>query len=292
MLRQQIVEREKAEAALKESEGRYRLLIENAVEAILVIQREILAFANRRFVEITGYSPVEITSRPFIEFIHPEDRPAAGGMLLEVLEQGQSETVFLTFRLLTHEGGLRWIEFKPVRIEWAGAPALLAFCSDVTDAVMAELVLREKEEELREQAKKLEEANIGLKILLQHRQEEKAAIQESVQASITKLIMPFVDKLKRTFLSTEQATYLNIIEVSLSEIVSPFTARLSSNRLGLTPTELEVANLVKNGNSIKRISELLNISENAVRFHRQNIRRKLGLKHKKINLRSFLQQTI
>ena len=75
----------------------------------------------------------------------------------------------------------------------------------------------------------------------------------------------------------------------IQKITSPLIRQLSSKYLGLTPTEIRVAALIKNGKTTKEISELLYLSEYTVIFHRDNIRGKLGLKGKKINLQSYLQ---
>ena len=79
-----------------------------------------------------------------------------------------------------------------------------------------------------------------------------------------------------------------IVESSLNEIVSPFLHKLSSKYLGLTPREIQVAGLVKEGKTTKEIAEFLNISTNAVDFHRKRVRDKLGLRNRKANLRTHL----
>ena len=82
--------------------------------------------------------------------------------------------------------------------------------------------------------------------------------------------------------------FLEILESNLNDIVSPFLKKLSSQYLNLTPTEIQVANLIREGKSTKEIAEVLTISERAIEFHRNNIRDKLGLKKEKANLRSYL----
>jgi DNA-binding CsgD family transcriptional regulator len=81
---------------------------------------------------------------------------------------------------------------------------------------------------------------------------------------------------------------VEIIEAHLNDIISPFLRNLTSAYLNLTPREIEVASLVKEGKTTKEITELLNISATAVDFHRKNLRSKFGIKSKKTNLRSYL----
>jgi DNA-binding CsgD family transcriptional regulator len=71
-------------------------------------------------------------------------------------------------------------------------------------------------------------------------------------------------------------------------MISPFAHTLSQKHLALTPFEIEIADLVKQGKSTKEIAKIFRLSTRTIEFHRQNIRKKLGLKHKKSNLRTYL----
>ena len=148
--------------------------------------------------------------------------------------------------------------------------------------------LRKSEKELREHTEALEEANIALRVLLSHRDEEKKRLEDTVLSSLQKLITPYIQRLKETTLSTEQQAYVDILETNLYEVASPFTDKLSSKCPGITPRELEIAGLIKAGKTNVEIADLLGITESAISFHRKNLRSKLGLKHKKVNLRSYL----
>jgi DNA-binding CsgD family transcriptional regulator len=159
---------------------------------------------------------------------------------------------------------------------------------DVTAIKLVEEALRERELELELQTQKLEETNTALRVLLKAREEDKQKLEEKVLANVKELIIPYLKDLKNAGLDGRQKAYLEIVESNLNDIISPFLHQLSSKYLNLTPREIQVATLVKEGKATKEIAEMLHLSMNAVDFHRKNIRKKLGLKNKKANLRTHL----
>ena len=147
---------------------------------------------------------------------------------------------------------------------------------------------KEAEESLREQTRSLEEVNAALKVVIRHREEDKAQLEERILSNVKETILPYVSSLKKTRLGDKQMAYVSIIESHVHDVVSPFLQKLSSKYFDLTPREIEIAMLIKEGKTTKKIAELLNVSTRAVEFHRENLRAKLQLKHKKANLRSYL----
>jgi two-component system cell cycle sensor histidine kinase/response regulator CckA len=132
-----ITERRRAEEALRESENRYRRLVENASEAILVAQDGWLKFVNRMAVELSGYSEQELLSRSFLEFVHPDDRGLVMERYLRRLSGDASQPRYV-FRLVAPGGRIPWVEIAAVLIDWEGKPATLNFLTDITDRRRAE----------------------------------------------------------------------------------------------------------------------------------------------------------
>lgn len=152
-----------------------------------------------------------------------------------------------------------------------------------------ERLVRERTEELEIKTKNLEELNIALKVLLKKREDDKEDLEKNFVDNITGLLLPYVEKLKSSNLEPRQRFFVEIIESNIHEIVSPFARQLSSEYFKLTPTEIRVANLIKQEKTAKEIAEIQNTSESAIIYHRHNIRRKLGLRNKKVNLKTYLK---
>jgi len=181
-----------------------------------------------------------------------------------------------------------WFYFRATRMADHGPLRVVVSHEDVTAIKRAEEALRDRELELELQRQKLEETNTALRVLLKAREEDKRELEEKVLANVKELITPYLKDLKNAGLDSRQKAYLEIVESNLNDIISPFLHHLSSKYLNLTPREIQVATLVKEGKATKEIAEMLNLSLNAVDFHRKNIRQKLGLKNKKANLRTHL----
>jgi len=133
-----ITERVQAEEALRESEARYRTLVENANEGIVVVQDGLIKFTNPKFRELSGCTESDLACKHFTEFLHPEERAAA---LERYQKRMKGETVpsVYSFRAIDKQGKVRWVESKAVLITWEGKPAVLNFLSDITGRAAAQL---------------------------------------------------------------------------------------------------------------------------------------------------------
>ena len=102
------------------------------------------------------------------------------------------------------------------------------------------------------------------------------------------LILPYLEKLKNKRLGYKEKAYIDIIESNLNDIISPFVRNFSVKMFRLSPTEIQVLNLIKQGKTTKEIAKSMNLATSTIDFHRHNIRKKIGIKNKKINLSSYL----
>jgi DNA-binding CsgD family transcriptional regulator len=158
--------------------------------------------------------------------------------------------------------------------------------------VIAEEALNKTNENLEEMVKErtaeIHEKNTALRVLLDQRGDDKKKLEESVMSNVEKLLKPNLTRLKNSALSNKQQTILNILESNLNEIISPFLNNVSSSYMKLTPTEIQVANFIKQGATSKEIAESIGLSQRTVDTHRYKIRQKLEINGKKINLGTYL----
>ncbi|MCX8122861.1 MAG: PAS domain S-box protein [Spirochaetes bacterium] len=143
-----ISERIKSEKELKDRESKYRALFENATETIMVIQDGMIKLFNNRASELSGYSPEELASRSFIDFIHPEDREMVLNTYLQRIQGKQAPTQY-NFKIITKNQEIRWVETHVVLIEWEGKPATLNFLTDITERKIIEDQIKENEAKYR-----------------------------------------------------------------------------------------------------------------------------------------------
>jgi DNA-binding CsgD family transcriptional regulator/PAS domain-containing protein len=163
-----------------------------------------------------------------------------------------------------------------------------ALVAEIDHRIKTEENLRFTEKELIVHLRELKEANTALKVLLEHREKDKLEFENNILSNVKHLIMPYLTKLKKNRAMSEELAYLNILESNLNDMVSPFSSKLSSDYLGFSPKEIQIADLIRDGKQDKDIAEILNISLETVKTHRKNIRKKLGIYSKRTNLRSYL----
>ena len=184
--------------------------------------------------------------------------------------------------------GPHWYYVRVIRMSGEGPVRVVVSHEEITALKLSEEALRESEARLTAQKVELEEANIALKVLLRQREGDKGDLEQKVITNVKEMVLPYVEKLKRVSLKAKDRRVVEIIESHLQDIISPMIQKLANANILLTPQEIQVASLVKDGKSSKEIADILNVAETTVHFHRKNLRKKFGLSNSQTNLRSYL----
>ena len=282
----------KTEFNLRKSQERFKSLVENAPYGLLIINPDkSIDYFNPKFKEITGYLPEDLPDiDAWFEKAYPDDelRETVRGFWRDILNKAEAfhETEPREFAVRCKDGETKILRITHVTIK--GKKHFVCY-EDITEKANALDSLRLREQELRTKTDNLEEANIALGVLLKKREKDKEDMENSILFNVNNQIMPYIEKLEKSQMAPRSKTFLGILKSNLNDIISPFSRKLSATYLHLTPKEILVANLIKDDKSTKEIATILTISESSVQFHRHNIRRKLGLVEKKINLKSYLQ---
>lgn len=287
-----ITERKKIEEVLRQSEEKFRLSFENAKDAIfwgdtetgLIIKCNEAAEAliEKKREEIIGYPQT---------MLHP---PQKSKYYSEMFKEhiAHKGAIDVEAEVITKSGKIKPVHITAALTLIGGRQIIQGVFRDITDRKQAEKVLKESEQRQRMQAHELSESNTALKVLLKQRENDRKEFEENILSNIKHLILPYIGKLKKNRETAQGLSYLNILESNLNEIISPFSAKLSARYLGFTPKEIQIANLIKDGKQDKDIMEILNISKDTAKTHRQNIRKKLGIYGKRTNLRTHLMAAI
>ena len=294
-----IEDRKKGEERFRESERKYRKLMKSIRDGVYTLDREgRFTFVNDVIVKRSRQTREWFLGRSYLGVIRPEDRDRVHENFKAVMRGEQVPVYELAYP--TASGDQLWVEVNTTALrDSTGIIGLLGISRDISDRKLAEECrerahekledrVKERTAELKNRTQALEETNAALKVLLKRRDEDRMELEEKVVANVTELVEPYVAKLKQGRLDGKQTACVGIIESNLRDIISPLARKLSSKLFSLTPKELRVANLVKGERTTKEIADLMNISIKTVEYHRDNIRKKLGIKNEKVNLRSHL----
>ncbi len=276
------------------NQEKHKIIFENANDLIVYISSDgRFIEINRKLLDIFGYRREDFIGKHYLDVgvLGPEDMERAAEGLRNTLQGRQSE--ILEFQVWRKDGSEAFVEVNSRVIkkdrEIQGSILIIR---DITERKKAEEEQRRTHEALermvRERTANLEEANTALRVLLKKREEDRSELEEKILFNVRELVLPYLEKVKNGRLDEMQRTQIGIVESNLNDILSPFLRGMSLKYKHFTPTEIQVAHLVKHGRATKEIAELLNLSRKTIEFHRDNIREKVGIKNQKVNLRTFL----
>ena len=161
----------------------------------------------------------------------------------------------------------------------------------IATRISAELELQETNRQLSLERRALQESNTALRTVLSRIEEEKHEIYRNIKTNVDRIVMPILHGLALELPQT-QDKYLEMLRTNLDEITSPFIRHLANSYYSLTPAEIAICNMIRNGLRTKEIANIRGVSTATINRHRENIRRKLEITNKDVNLATYLQSSM
>ena len=315
-----ITERIEIQAALRESENNFRAIAENANDGILAATGEgSYVYANSRAGEITEYSLDELKNMSYKDLIHPDQLDRVGQIYRNRIAGNPVPDCYET-EMIKKSGDIIPVEVTGSTTVWHGQPAVMIIIRDIGTRKQLEAAMEKINSELEERVKqrtqelvavtdKLEEkqkelcrhkldleksnkelvqTNTALTVLARNIDKKRDEVEKKIARAIGSQILPLVEEINNDKLYEKTRAKLDVLSAYLNDL-TPQACRVHDIIVSLSPMELRVTMMIKNGFSSEGIARLLNISPHTVKTHRRSIRKKLNIKNSSINLASYLK---
>jgi PAS domain S-box-containing protein len=296
-LEEEITRRRFSEEQLRQSDKRFRLALDASSNGVW--DRNVKTgetYWGENWYRTLGYEPGMENNLEcsFENLLHPEDREMVLNHLADHI-QGKTARYEVEYRFRNQTGGWTWILSKGQAVsrdENGQATRIIGTVTDISRLKEVEQALLQSqsalERRVEERTAELSEANIALKVVLKKLEEDRKALGDQVVSNTSKLVAPYLDRLKECRLTEQQRLLVDILRANINELTSPFANNFSTKLCRLTPVEIQVANLIKLGKGTKEIADIMHLAPGTISIHRKNIRKKLNLTHQKTNLQTTL----
>ena len=161
----------------------------------------------------------------------------------------------------------------------------------IATRISAEMELQDINKQLSLERKALQESNTAIRTVLTRIEEEKNEIYRNIKTNVDKVLMPILLALALE-IPQAQRNYVEMLKTNLEEITSQFVRHLSNSYRSLTPTEITICNMIRNGMRTKEIAQTRAVSVATINRHRESIRRKLKITNDDVNLATYLQSSM
>lgn len=279
---------EKRTTELTRAMERLRSILDSSPDSITVTDAEAnIIDCNQATLENLGYaSKEELIGKNALETIAKKDHMRALKNLSIAIEKGSVHNI--EYEIVRKDGITFPANISASAINDASGKmtGFVAIAQNITQRKQAEHALKESEAKLKEQKLALEQKNIALREIIAQIEIEKRKIKDDIAKNASTILSPILEKLDT---DKTKEKYIDLLRHHIEELTSSLSGRLMDIGAKLTAREVEICNMVKGGLSNKDMCHLLSISVQTVEGHRKNIRKKLGLKNKGINLTSYLR---
>ena len=266
----------KRETRLREAASQYGGLFESLPIGVLLISFEGQVLqSNTAMCNLSQYTDAELGTMNVTELLAGWEKYEP---ILDRLKNNDGLVHDGEVKLLRKAGSPTDVRFTISRFTLDGSSVVLASAIDVTP-------LKKAEAELNRSLKALEQKNLVLKELVEQIETEKHMLKDAIGANVRELVLPMLEKLR---LTQGPSQYLDMLEHRLNSIMDRSGIKIDQIRAVLSPREIEICTRIQSGLTSKEIAQLLGVSYQTVEKHRRNIRKKIGLSGKKMNLVSYL----
>lgn len=261
---------------IRESENKFRLLFNRVHDALIVFRPdESIISVNESACLMMGYEGKEFLNLSLKDIVQKDKWLAVHegiARIFESEEEYRGESV-----LINNEGESIDVELIGVNLNLNGKPLALTSIRDI---------MKRKKTEA-----ELKKSNYALTEVLAHLEDEKMKIKQQVAETVDQVLMPALNRLpgENNNKIVEKSPYYDVLKSGLEELSNASGGILHAYSK-LTPREIEICNLIKNGVSSKEIANSLSISMLTVNKHRERIRKKLVISNKNVNLTSYLKR--
>lgn len=293
-----ITDKKQAEEELKRKENKYRNIFNNISDFIYIHDMDgNLIETNYQSIGDAGFDENDIKNASIKDFIPAHLQQEFDDYIRTIKEQGHTRGLI---KIIAKDGKERVLEYRSSLAHNPESPSTVrGIARDVTELIQTRRTLQKLSKQLEKEVEKrtkeiqvtstsLKEVNTALKVFWKKRDEAKDEAENKFLFNLKELLVPYIEKLLKSNLTESQRVYVDIIKSNLNDIASPFITDLYSKYWNLSPTEIQIANFIKNGRTTKEIADLLYLSASTIESHRKNIRKKIGLTNKKTNLRTHL----
>jgi len=268
-----------------------KTILDTSIDRIRLVDKDMrIIWANQTTTKELKVNPEELIGKHCYEVFVGRDAPCSRCPSKKALKSGAVEHALMQqVGSRSVRGETHWDNYAiPMKNNSGAIKSIIQVTRNVTKRIRVEKALEESRRELEIKKNSLEEVNIALRVLVERRDEDKKELEERVLMNVKELVVPLLEKVREGRLDSRQTTYLDVLESNLNDIISPFSRTLSSKHLGLTPTEIRIADMIKDGKKTREMARLMNLSPRTVESHRESIRKKMGIKNRRANLRSHL----
>ncbi|OVE74968.1 hypothetical protein BVX97_05885 [bacterium E08(2017)] len=278
----------KQESDIRPADLKSRVL-ELSPDPIVIMQDHVFKYVSPAFFKIFGYTQKDIDAGLSIhDMIVPEYIDKAVERSNKRVAGVEMDSHFRA-TAKTKNGDLLFCESTAVKVNYQGKPAILSIVRDITRMQFTEMKLEETTKNLSKQRKQLQQKNTALQEILTQIESDKIRLRKQISKNIDQQVKPVVAHLKK-HASSSQLRYLEILEDAIKDISVEHGVQRKIDLSSLSPRQVEICSMIRNGMPSKEIADFLGVSVRTVEVHRNNIRKKLGITGKDANLVTFLTQ--